>query len=244
MTLSKRTPTSSVPPSAIWHAGMLAKGGARQCGSGRTAGSIYVEAGQPCGGIPVEQFLTDAPWSVDPDQIHITPMGVTLLEKDGVTHILDWVGSEHYEYPADFIEEARRMGVSRKIPVGTNLSGITPQSTIMLLHKRGSVRNARAVSAASSMLCPSGQHKRGEDCAGLHWVIPGQGGTTRRQLTCGTYEVTPLPPHAPDPEYVPAIFMVIPISALTIIRNHDGSISAQAQNAVERSGFMPVIVDL
>lgn len=244
MSLSKRPTTTNVPPSPLWHAGMLARGGARQCGSGRTAGSVYVEAGQPCGGIPIEQFLIDAPWAVDPNQLHITPMGVTILEKDGVSHILDWVGSEHYEYPADFIEEARRMGVSRKIPVGTDLSGITPQSTIMLLHRRGSVVNAGAVSAASGMLCPGGQHKRGEDCAGLHWVIPAQDDRNQRHLTSGPYQVTPLPAGGPEVEYAPAIFMVIPISALTVIRNHDGSINAQAEKTVQRSGFLPVIVDL
>ncbi|GGB70567.1 hypothetical protein [Deinococcus soli (ex Cha et al. 2016)] len=225
------------------HVGLTAKGGARECGAGRTAGSIYVECGLSLTGVPLEQYLHDPPIPVEPAQLGLSSQGVTIIEDDkGVRHIVDMVGASHYPYPSDFIEEARLMGVSRKVPKTTDLRGITSASMLILVHARASVVNAAAVSAASDMICPNARHKPGEDCAGLHWVVAEENdGPGRRRLNCGTYELTPRAPGAPTPVLQHAFFMAVPITAMTVIANHDGSVDEAAQKSAGRAG-VPVSV--
>lgn len=52
---------------------------------------------------PVSQplhFLCDPPVLVD--DWHLSPVGVQLIERNGITHIIDWVGSMYYPNVADF----------------------------------------------------------------------------------------------------------------------------------------------
>lgn len=225
------------------HIGLTAKGGERECGPGRTAGSIYVECGLSLTGVPIEQYLHDPPIPVDPVQLGLSAQGVTIItDAQGTKHILDLVGASHYPYPCDFIEEARVMGVSRKVPKNTDLTGITGASMLILVHSRASVVNAQAVSAASGLLCPNARHQPGDDCAGLHWVVPEpNSGPDRRALKCGSYELTPRRPGAPTPKLQHAFFMAVPITAMTIIANHDGSVDEAAKKAASRAG-VPVSV--
>lgn len=225
------------------HVGLNAKGGERECGPGRTAGSIYVECGLSLAGVPIEQYLHDPPIPVDPVQLGLHAQGVTIItDAQGTKHIVDLVGASHYPYPCDFIEEARVMGVSRKVPRTVDLTGITSASMLILVHARASTRNAAAVSAASRMLCPNARHQPGDDCAGLHWVVPeANDGPGHRRLKCGTYELTPRLPGAPAPELQHAFFMAVPITAITIIANHDGSVDEAARRAASRAG-VPVSV--
>jgi len=235
-----KRPTTT--PAPLGHLNMHAVGGRRLCGAGRTAGSVYVESAQPIGGTPIEQYLNDPPIEIAPEQLNLAPMGVSIIEINGVGHILDWVGSTHYQMPADFIEEARRMGVSRKISRTTDLSKITAQSTIMLVHSKAVMTNPRVAQKNPQVICPNGQHAPGEACSALHWLMPDPLNIGRRPLSSGDYET--VVHHGPDPEYTTGIFMTIPISGLTIIRHHDGSVDMQAQETVERSGFLPHIADL
>lgn len=225
------------------HVGLTARGGERECGPGRTAGSIYVECGLSLVGVPLEQYLHDPPIPVDPGQLGLHAQGVTIItDERGTKHIVDLVGATHYEYPSDFIEEARVMGVSRKVPRTVDLTGITSASMLILVHARASAVNAAAVSAASRMLCPNAVHQPGQDCAGLHWVVPeANDGPGHRRLKCGTYELTPRLPGAPTPVLQHAIFMAVPITAMTIIANHDGTVDEAARKAASRAG-VPVTI--
>ncbi|WP_229784041.1 hypothetical protein [Deinococcus sedimenti] len=96
--------------------GIQAVGGRRLCGSGRTAGELYLECGLVRGGSPIEDRLMDLPLEVDPVEMGVSAIGIsTFTDEHGVTHVLDWVGADSYPEMADFIEEARRKGVSRKV---------------------------------------------------------------------------------------------------------------------------------
>ena len=73
----------------------------RGCGT-RTSGGVYLECGTGYGGRPLEFFLADPPIPLTCD----TKLGVQLIERDGVVHVLDWIGEQHYPNCADFLEKA------------------------------------------------------------------------------------------------------------------------------------------
>ena len=235
--------TTNITANPFDHVGLTAKGGQRMCGTGRQAGSIYVECGLFLNGTPIHQYLKDPPERIQPAMHGMSRLGVQVITKDGISHIIDWVGEDSYPYPADFIEEAKRMGVSRKIQPNADLRLIGKNSFLILVHSKGSMNNMEEVSAATDFLCPNLKHQQGERCCGLHWAAPGDE-NNQRQLAEGSYDVIPPSPDAPKPEYVPAIFMAVPISAITIIRNHDGSVNNAAWESVSKSGFTPNVSDL
>src|SRR5579859_7564153 len=94
----------------------LATSGARRGCGYRQPGGAYFAVPLGPGGRPVEEFLIDRPIVVDAAKLGAAAVGVTLLERDGVTHVLDIVGREHYPTVAEFVDEVRRLGVSRRAP--------------------------------------------------------------------------------------------------------------------------------
>ena len=75
----------------------------------------------------------------------MSAVGVTLIERDGVTHVLDVVGREHYPAVELFVDEARRVGVSRRIAVTTDFERLTPDSRLLVLHDPRTHRQRRRV---------------------------------------------------------------------------------------------------
>lgn len=223
MTQPQTSPPASLP--AFPGAGMSAIGGRRLCGAGRTADATYLECGEMLGGAPIEQFVLDPSAPIDPVQFGIAPIGYQIFtDQHGVNHVLDWVGSEHYKTVADFVEEARVMGISRKFN-DRDAPKLCRESKLYLMHAHGHMTNPGPVGRDSTVLCPNGTHKRGESCAGLHWVVPEAGGLTgRRPLVDGSYEVTPRHSGQPEATYTHGVFMVVPISNLTLIARHNGSV--------------------
>jgi hypothetical protein len=91
-------------------------------------------------GRPLEDFLLCPPVIVNTETLGITPIGVKLLQhKDGKHHVFDWVGAEHYPNVADFIEEAKRYGISRRASRTVEFSKITDGSRLVLLHSRAHI---------------------------------------------------------------------------------------------------------
>lgn len=60
-----------------------------------------------------------------------------------VTHIFDIVGKEYYPNVADFLEEARRMGVSRRLELedARQYARLSRRSRLMLLHHKAVIEN-------------------------------------------------------------------------------------------------------
>lgn len=114
----------------------------RGCGT-RQQGGLYLEVGLGPGGMPLEHFLIDPPQPVDTDKMGIAPVGVKLVKEPDrdVWHVFDWVGSKHYPNVADFLEEVRRFGVSRRVSQGTDFSKITDESRLILLHSHAVIEN-------------------------------------------------------------------------------------------------------
>ncbi len=113
----------------------------RGCGV-RRAGGLYIEVGTTVGlGKQLEAFLCDPPVPMTTD----CKVGVELIERGGVVHVLDWVGAESYPNCADFLEEGRVLGFSRLISNTLDLSRLTAESRILIIHPHGRVTNHEAL---------------------------------------------------------------------------------------------------
>jgi hypothetical protein len=112
----------------------------RGCGK-RKQGGVYLECGMsddPRFGKPLEYFLVDPPKAFEPD----IKLGVELVEgQDGHTHIIDWIGSEHYPFATDFLEEVRRFGLSRRVSPHLDYSRLSVGSKIIIVHAKGKLKN-------------------------------------------------------------------------------------------------------
>lgn len=221
-----------------------ALGGPRECGDGRQEGHIYAECGFSPGGAKIEQFLLDFPVPVNPKQLGFSAQGVTFIERNGIWHIVDIIGKQHYEFAADFIEEARVLGISRKIPRTADFSKLGPRSTLILIHEGGYVRNTKTLQAHTSAVeCPCGKgHQSHEACAGWHWHIakPNLQGLATRKLRRTSYPVFPIQETAPEIKTTHAYIMQVPISNLTVIRNKNGTVNPGSRKVAGQAG-LPVI---
>lgn len=220
---------------------ITAIGGARLCGSGRIAGEMYLECGLIRGGSPMEDYLVDPPQPIDQENWGISPIGVTTFEEDGVTHVIDWVGEQVYPEVADFIEEARRKGISRKVTHTLGFEKLTAESRLYLIHPQASVTQAAALTSVSPFRCPCGQHHQPqEDCIGLAWHVPANAGPGRRKLAEGeTYPVRSSLPSATERQL--ALFMVVPLTCITVIEHPDNNVTADREANAKKSG-LPVFI--
>lgn len=108
----------------------------RGCGV-RKEGGIYLECGMGASGMPLEWFIKDRPVLVDADALGLSAIGIKLIrDGNGVYHVLDIVGREGYPNWADFLEEVRRFGLSRRASTTTDFGLLTADSRIMLAHSR------------------------------------------------------------------------------------------------------------
>lgn len=144
----------------------------RGCGT-RTEGGIYAEVGMGAEGFPLECFLCDPPVRIE-EGIPVSTQGVTTVVKNGITHILDRIGSQHYPTVTSFLEEVRRFGVSRKIPRNFDFSQLQEGSCILLIHERGYISNWPDMVKVTGWTCPKrlAHHtpeRIEEMCAGLWW---------------------------------------------------------------------------
>jgi hypothetical protein len=236
----------------------------RGCGS-RVKGGVYMECGTSPIGLPLERFIVDPPRPIDPEALGVSPVGVTLIEVKGVTHVFDWIGSKHYANVADFVEEARRFGTSRRLPKNLDFSRLTSQSRMILIHARAYIGNYRAYLAAEpegARSCPAAKHGTdgAEMCArywwqDLHWP-DGANGFDATNIGHEAQDpermvTSEMPsfrykgwkrPEGVTPEYRPAIFLSLPINRLVVVKSDDGSHGETAKRIEETAG-LPVDVE-
>lgn len=209
----------------------------RGCGT-RKKGGIYFETGLSPNGQPLEYFIIDPPILVE--DWNLSPVGVQLIERNGVTHIIDWVGSEHYPNVADFLEEVRRFGLSRRLSSSLDFSRISERTRILLVHARAWVDNFQEY---GSWTCPKEfpGHKpevlRQEPepdkrmCAGVWWEDIEGGEPPRATRLHGEWDQQDVERRMPSfsylarqrpeqvtPQYRPAIFASFPCSRLVVVK--------------------------
>ncbi len=110
---------------------MINCSGKRGCGT-RKEGGLYACVSTSVFGRPIEEFVID-PAREWKGKCFRTPI---LYEgQNGVNHMLVWVGAKFYPFVPDFVEEARVMGVSRRIPKGFPVEKLKPgESKMFLIH--------------------------------------------------------------------------------------------------------------
>ncbi|MGA2928536.1 MAG: hypothetical protein ABSG43_21600 [Solirubrobacteraceae bacterium] len=88
---------------------LVTSGGRRGCGI-REPGGAYLAVPLAPWGRPVEEFLIDPAVVLDAIALGLSSVGVTLVDRDHATHVLDVVGRAHYGTVAEFVDEIRRIG--------------------------------------------------------------------------------------------------------------------------------------
>lgn len=217
----------------------------RGCGT-RVQGGVYLEVGLSSSGTPLEHFFIDPPLPMTVD----TKVGVELIERNGVVHVLDWIGSESYPYASDFLEEGSRHGFSRRVSKGLDFSRLSEASRLLLVHAKGLVVNHRELLwhgeeelndpiYAGGRLCAYHARTRIEahfdlsatGCIRDLWALPipddveTRGGKThyRRKVGDFSYRVLPLGPEAPEVVTTSALIASLPITNISVIKADDGS---------------------
>lgn len=241
----------------------------RGCGY-RQQGAVYITCGlAPEGyGGPLEDFLLDPPVLV-PEHLQVPDRGVTVLERDGVFHVVDRVGSAHYPNVADFIEETRRFGLSRRLPINFEFEKLTSESRIILCHERayvGTWSEYRAEDPKGPWHCPKSVvgpgrpgHPEATDgpCLGIVWedITEGEvvsveldGPLAGREIVKRTMPSFEYRGHArpsdSEPEYALAFFMSMPITAIEVVRDRVSNQHESAwQKASAADGIQVEIVD-
>lgn len=221
----------------------------RGCGT-RVAGGVYAEIPLAVDGVPLDHFLICPPQPLDAEAMRLSPRGVSLIEREGVWHVIDWIGSEHYPNVADLIAEARRHGISRRLPRNLDFGKLTGESRLLLAHNRAHMDNAddlrrvldneavervkdghRSASALRAR-CPQGKvaHLTEGMCHALFYDDV-EGGeavldpavpwrTVERTVGDTTYRARRRP-EGFTPRYGLAIFMSVPLARLTVINDPD-----------------------
>lgn len=214
----------------------------RGCGE-RVPGGIYAECDTSSdpNALPVEEFLLDPP--IRSGDLNLPARGVVLREINGVWHIIDRVGERHYPNVADFVEEVRAHGLSRRLSSSLDFSLLTPESKIVLAHARAWVDNC---DDWPSWVCPQGKQEHTIRamaqgcCAGIWWEDVEGGKPTEstkpvyksnpverpvsivRNLPSSRYFGNPRPQDV-IPVYEEALFLRLPVHRLVTVAASDGS---------------------
>lgn len=226
----------------------------RGCGT-RVRSGIYFECGfaPPGQGRPIEDFIFCPPIDLPPG-LSVPARGVSLMtDANGVTHIIDRIGLGHYPNVLDFIEEARRFGVSRRLPANLDFSRLTPESRLILVHDRGRILNFSDYGAPPP--CPRTPRAEPRDearrphtgfCAG-YWRLDIEGGAplsddptaVRRSMPSFAYTGHPRPSGV-TPDYQPAVIASFPCSRIVTVA---GGKAASNAAAAARSSLPTAIVE-
>lgn len=222
----------------------------RGCGT-RVKGGVYLVCGLGPNGQPVEHFIVDAPIPVDDElrrELGISAVGVRLAEhRNGPPHVFDWVGETHYPNVADFVEEVKRYGMSRRAPTTFDFNKLRPGSMQMLVHAKACIERpaeyqlSRMGVQEGYRWCPRrppieahvtfAAQPDDQMCAGLWWEdVLGDGPgeyaeewprSVVRNMPSFSYQAWAKPVWA-APKYIPGIFMALPITGIHVINDPEG----------------------
>lgn len=213
----------------------------RACGR-RVKGAVYAETRPSESGVPVEFFIVDPPRPVDLAALGLTAVGVKLVEVNNVWHVFDVVGQEYYPYTADYIEETRQKGASRRLPGNLDYPKLGPDSRLFLIHQKAIIENFPKYPQPPAVTCPKGleEHQAAplpSMCAGLWWHdLPAK----ERQLPGGVKYCGSQRPPGVTPVYQHGVFFTLPITNLAVIKG--GEDTEKNHQAAGKSG-LPVYLE-
>lgn len=212
----------------------------RGCGT-RVPGGAYIVCPLTREGVELEQFLIDPPVAIGED-LGVSSIGLKFVPAvgDRPAMLLDWVGAKHYPNVADFVEEVKRYGMSRRISKRFDFSQIVPGTRHVLIHPHAVIENAADYWANGSLHnCPKAtgaEHGSAASkvaaehsnvgyqgmCAGLWWQD--LTGTKMGVRTMPAFEYQGLPtPGGVTPKYLAGMFLALPAVRIEVVTTDDGS---------------------
>lgn len=179
----------------------------RGCGKTRDEGGVYAEVGFSEFGSPLEAFLIDPIVKCDPDEWGLSPRMPLLVEDDGGVNVIDWIGKSFYPNPADFLEEVRKLGLSRKLELSHDqYMKLTDESRILIvipdayiepefLKKNAGYRLDMSFVHYDWEICPQHKHDHEdhEPCAGYLWNRTDDGAVDHAMYPNSRYCTRPMP---------------------------------------------------
>lgn len=245
----------------------------RGCGD-REEGGVYLEVGFSKHGMPFDWFLYCPPQPIPPGMDIINkPICLERRKADGTLFISEltgesifdvfiWIGESHYPTVPDYIEEGKRLGLSRRVSESIPLDQLTKESRMVLAHPKARVIPWRM------LLLPDvcGKHAERHDvywfskhapdhieirdewngpCLWKLWDLlpipadqdgfPNGDGTRSYMRTIGstTYSFTPTGEGVLGDSYQPGFFGAFPISGVALIKRDDGTVNAKAEDRLK-----------
>ncbi len=241
----------------------------RACGR-RIQGGIYAvvpfSRGQDPNAHPIEEFLLDPPILTDSEELGLSPIGVHVVDRpDGSVWLYDIVGSIYYRNVADYIEEARALGVSRRLPANLPWDRIDQRTRYILLHARAHIHEiepyleSELPEMRAAYPCPGlvarkhcGRnrtlHGPGQRCARFWWQdidfpeLDG-GRAVARQLPEVRYGAWSRPGRIELSEHSLAAFAVFPTIRIEVVRNEVEGSHRRVLERVELATLATRLVD-
>ena len=189
----------------------------RGCGK-RKPGGVYICTKLSAHGVPLEEFIIDSPRLYEGETFRVP----IIFEKDGMNHLLFWVGKEFYPFPSDFIEEVRRFGASKRVPVDFPIHRLSAGSLMFFVHALAIIHNYDVLPPPPS--CPKrlDSHLRNEIyCLGHSYQIAPANCEGRRKIGDTVYHVTPATADVPL-DFAPGIFLRLPVTDIDHVLYKDG----------------------
>ncbi len=187
----------------------------RGCGT-RKPGGLYSCTKLGPHRLPIEYFIIDPPIPYRGERFRAPQM----IEKNGVPHLLLWVGETYYESPADFIEEIRAFGASKRIPVKFPIEKLTEASMMFFVHPEAIIENWAALPPPE--YCPKGDPEHlgnKEYCIGHTYQVLDDQPSTKK---VGDTEYVVYPCAIPkELQYKPEIFLRLPITNFEYVVGKD-----------------------
>lgn len=138
--------------------------GSRGCGD-RQDGGLYITVGLGNFGLPLEEFIVDPVVAWQGARTLRAPM--IIADAKGINHLVMGIGKQFYPFVSDFIEETRRLGVSKRVSSDFDLSPLTlGKSRLLLMHPKA-IPEFKYMTEAK---CPKGK-KEAHQCIGDLWAL-------------------------------------------------------------------------
>lgn len=165
----------------------------RGCGLPQEGGLYFTIGTTTRGGIDPRNFLIDPIYPVD-EKLGIKARGLSTIERDGIIHIVDWIGENNYPNFPDWFEEIGHLGFHQRVETSFDFKQLDQlNSRFLLVHPNAYIPNVKARARllkdsawADETLyvdvCPMVPEKHFKDhepmemCAGLSWyhIVKGE----------------------------------------------------------------------
>lgn len=226
----------------------------RGCGE-RVEDGLYLTVEMSPDGQPVEFFLVDPAVEWRGPTTLRSPMFIE--DRLGVTHLVLGVGATYYPFVPDFVEEVRRLGVSKRVPRTFEAARLSKDSKFLLMHPR----SIPGFAYKASCTCPK-NNREPHECVGCLWSLStlknfdqvhelGESRESSEESpvcivktpSCYYDTVKPQEPTAFVDNYAAGVFLAFPMSLCRFeYVNKKGLCPTQVSEKLSKAGFQLDVV--